>query len=303
MENLYKLYPQTKTEKELVKKSFLEFHKELGLTKNASVKEYIDTVFEKFLQGDYSTAEKLTKKLSKTLVRKDITSFKSDFERYFHYNPIYAMASYICYQNSIEAGIMQNNSQKIILNYIKNGGNPEIFHLYNLYNIEKYMNDLKYVSFMSSIDIANKFRENFLCTSPLEILFALQYQMVKDENEINRLNQQLLSFGTPHKAPNFIKSKLSTIKGMMSNYKKNFNNLFDKSDVNMVKNITLFKDKYLEIYDKIKNDTNPKTACFHMAFLDNYSPSGYYPKNNTRIYNKINAKTNSNSNYNTTPSQ
>lgn len=300
MEFLYTLYPQTKTEKELVKKSFLPFAEELGLSKNASVKEYIDTAFEKFLQGDYSTVEILSKKLNKTLVRKDISTFKRDFENYLHYNPIYALASLVCYQNAMEDGLIQRNSKKVILDYIKNGGNHEIFHLYNLRKVENSINEQNYISFRSGIDFANNFRENF-SISPLEILFISQYNLVHSEKEIGRLSNQLLSYKNQSKVPNFIKRKISELKSIMSNNKKSFNLYFDKCDVHMLKNITIFKDKYLETFNNIKYVTNSKTACFHMVFLDKYSKSGYYPQHNNRIYDKVDAKINSNTPPNSTP--
>ncbi len=302
MEFLYTLYPQTKTEKELVKKSFLPFAEELGLNKNASVKEYIDTAFEKFLQGDYKTATKLAKQLSKTLAKKDITPFRRDFENYLHYNPIYAMATFMRYQNSTEGGPVQKNSRRIIANYIGSGGNSEIFHVYNLQNIEKYINEFHYVSFKSSIASANNFREEFN-VSPIETLFELQYKLVKDEKEMEKLNQQLLSYENLYKAPRFIKSNLSALKGLMSYNKKNFNEIFDQHDCNMIKSIATFKDKYLETYNKLKDDTNPKTSYFHKVFLETFSQGRYYPENNSKIYNKVNAKINSNTRLNSTPSK
>ena len=302
MEFLYTLYPQTKTEKELVKKSFLPFAEELGLNKNASVKEYIDTAFEKFLQGDYKTATKLAKQLSKTLAKKDITPFRRDFENYLHYNPIYAMATFMRYQNSMEGGPVQKNSRRIIANYIGSGGNSEIFHVYNLQNIEKYINEFHYVSFKSSIASANNFREEFN-VSPIETLFELQYKLVKDEKEMEKLNQQLLSYENLYKAPSFIKSNLSALKGLMSYNKKNFNEIFDQHDCNMIKSIATFKDKYLETYNKLKDDTNPKTSYFNKVFLETFSQGRYYPENNSRIYNKVNAKINSNTRLNSTPSK
>ena len=302
MENLYTLYPKTKYEKEMVKKSFLPFIQELGLTKNSSIKEYIDTSFEKFLQGDYEIAENLAKKLNKKLARKNISQFKNEFENYLHYNPIYAMATLFCYQNSMEGGLVQKNSKEIILDYIENGGNYEIFHLRNLQNIEKYINELHYVSFRSGIDFANNFRKDF-SVSPLETLFISQYNLVHSEQEINRLTKQLLSYKNQSKAPNFIKSKISALKSTMSNNKKLFNSYFDKCDAHTLKNIAMFKDKYLETLNKIKHVTNSKTASFNMVFLDKYQKGGYYPQHNNRIYDKVEAKINQNTMRNDTPSK
>ena len=292
MENLYKLYPQTKTEKELVKKTFLPYYKELGVSKNANLKHFIDTAYKCFLEGNYDIPEKLANKLSKTLCKKDISSFKSDFENYLHYNPIYVLATLICYNNSVENGKMKKNTSEILQNYIIKGGNAEMLHLYNFHNIKLSYNFQQYVSFISSINFECKFRENF-SISPIEILFEQQCKLIAHEKLIDKLNQDIVSFPSSSTMAEICKRKLAIEKNINGYDKRYFNKLFDKCDHNMLENIALFKDKYLESYNKIKYDESPENKRFCETFKSseyNNLISGYYPENNRRIYQKVEAK-------------